>query len=279
MGRRKIIFLDVDGTLVDYKGRIPESAVAAVRLARKQGHKVYICTGRSRAEVYPEIWDIGLDGMIGGNGNYVEDHGQVIMHRCLSLEECRGIVDWLHGRGLEFYLECNAGLFGSENFETAGEPVIRMYSRRKGAEGSGMLTVRDAFPEMVFGADLYRDDVNKISFILNAYQDYTDAAAAFPDLKAGTWGGAGETVLFGDLALKDIDKAYAMDILLDHLNASAEDTIAFGDARVDIPMLQHSSVGVAMGNGGEEIRAMADYVTDDVECDGLWKAFFHLGLI
>ena len=245
MEHGKIIFLDVDGTLVDYKGRIPESAAAAVRLARQQGHKVYICTGRSRAEVYSEIWDIGLDGMIGGNGNYVEDSGQVLMHRSLSAGECRRIVDWLHERGLEFYLECNAGLFGSENFETAGEPVIRIYSRRKGAEGTDVLTVRDAFP----------------------------------DLKAGTWGGAGETALFGDLALKDIGKAYAMDILLDHLNASAEDAIAFGDARVDIPMLQHSSVGVAMGNGGEEIRAMADYVTDDVECDGLWKAFAYLGLI
>lgn len=44
-------------------------------------------------------------------------------------------------------------------------------------------------------------------------------------------------------------------------------------------MLEHSSVGVVMGNGGEEIRAMADYVTDDVEYDGLWKAFSHLGLI
>ena len=48
MEHGKIIFLDVDGTLVDYKGRIPESAAAAVRLARQQGHKVYICTGRRR---------------------------------------------------------------------------------------------------------------------------------------------------------------------------------------------------------------------------------------
>ena len=279
MRRRKIIFLDVDGTLVDYKGRLPESAVTAVRLARQQGHKIYICTGRSRAEVYPEIWDIGLDGMIGGNGNYVEDHGQVIMHRCFSLKECRGIVDWLHERKLEFYLECNAGLFGSENFETAGEPVIRRYSQRKGKEESDRMTVRDAFPEMIFGADLYRDDVNKISFILDSYEDYTEAAAAFPDLKDGTWGGAGETALFGDLALKEIDKVYAMDVLLEHLDASVEETIAFGDAKVDIPMLEHSSVGVVMGNGGEEIRAMADYVTDDVEYDGLWKAFSHLGLI
>ena len=142
-----------------------------------------------------------------------------------------------------------------------------------------MQTVRDAFPDMIFGAKLYRDDVNKISFVLNAYEDYLAAAAEFPELKAGTWGGAGETALFGDLALKDIDKAYAMDVLLKHLDASVEDAVAFGDAKVDIPMLEHSGVGVAMGNGGEEIRAAADYVTDDVENDGLQKAFSHLGLI
>lgn len=44
MKQRKIIFLDVDGTLADYSGHIPQSAVKAVRLARQKGHKVYICT-------------------------------------------------------------------------------------------------------------------------------------------------------------------------------------------------------------------------------------------
>ena len=121
--------------------------------------------------------------------------------------------------------------------------------------------------------------MNNISFALNSYEGYLAAASEFPELKAGTWGGTGGTALFGDLALKEIDKAYAMDVLLEHLHASVEDTVAFGDAKVDIPMLKHSSVGVAMGNGGEEIRAMADYVTDDVEHDGLWKAFEHMGLI
>ena len=58
----KFIFIDVDGTLVDYENNLPDSAVEAIRLARKNGHKVYICTGRSRAEVYQSIWDIGLDG-------------------------------------------------------------------------------------------------------------------------------------------------------------------------------------------------------------------------
>lgn len=113
----KIVFLDVDGTLVDYENHLPASAVTAIRKAREHGHRVYICTGRSRAEVYPELWNIGLDGMIGGNGSYVEDSGAVVMHRLITPDQCRRIVDWLHGRGLEFYLESNNGLFASERFE------------------------------------------------------------------------------------------------------------------------------------------------------------------
>ncbi|MBQ4252973.1 MAG: HAD hydrolase family protein, partial [Erysipelotrichaceae bacterium] len=64
----KTLFIDVDGTLVGYSNGIPASAVKAIRAARINGHRVYICTGRSEAEVYPDIWAIGLDGMIGGNG-------------------------------------------------------------------------------------------------------------------------------------------------------------------------------------------------------------------
>ena len=72
----KILFIDVDGTLVDYTNHLPESAVTAIRKARANGHRVYICTGRSRAEVYANIWDIGIDGMIGGNGS-MEDKKSV----------------------------------------------------------------------------------------------------------------------------------------------------------------------------------------------------------
>ena len=275
---RKIIFLDVDGTLVDYEGKLPDSAARAVWQARENGHRVYICTGRSHAEVYPYLWDIGLDGMIGGNGSYVEDNSEVVMHQTLTGAQCRSVVDWLQARGLSFYLESNSGLFASMDFETGALEAVREYSRCKNGE-AGVMTVREAFPDMIFGGDLYRGDVNKISFVLHGYQDYLDAAAAFPDLKAGTWGGSGETALFGDLGVKDITKAHAIDVLLAHLGADRADTIAFGDAKVDIPMLEYCAYGVAMGNGGDEIRATADLVTDDVEHDGLWNAFARLGLL
>lgn len=275
----KILFLDVDGTLVDYEGNLPESAVTAIRKARDNGHKVYISTGRSKAEVYSYIWDIGLDGMIGGNGSYVEDAGHVVMHQVINKEKCKKIVDWLHNRGLEFYLESNEGLFASENFEVRGESTIRQYSKIKGKAGAEEMTIRRAFPDMIFGGELYRDDLNKVSYILDSYQDYLDTMAEFPDLQSGTWGGKGEEALFGDLGVKNITKANAIEHLLKYLGRDRSDTIAFGDAKIDIPMLEYCSYGVAMGNGGSEVKEVADYITDDVEKDGLYKAFVKLNLI
>ena len=274
----KIVFIDVDGTLVNYENHLPESARDSIRQARKNGHRVYISTGRSKAEVYEEIWSIGLDGMIGGNGSYVEDNGEVIMHQLITAEQCRHIVDWLHERGLEFYLESNNGLFASEHFEEVAQPAIEEYAGRKGRDATNA-TVRSVFPEMIFDGELYRDDLNKVSYVLNSYQDYLDSIEEFPDLKPGTWGGAGETALFGDLGVKGITKAHAIDVLLKHLGADIKDTYAFGDAKIDIPMLEYCNVGIAMGSGGDEIKAMADYVTDSVDDDGIYNAFRHFGLI
>ncbi len=159
---------------------------------------------------------------------------------------------------------------------------MQEYTRRKGRPGADELTVRQAFPDMIFGCEgeqLYRDDLNKVSYLLGSYQDFLDTKAQFPDMQNGTWGGAGETALFGDIGVKDITKANAIAHLLVYLGADVRDTIAFGDAKVDIPMLEYCAYGVAMGSGGDEIKAMADLVTDGVDEDGLYNAFAKLGLI
>lgn len=278
---KETIFLDVDGTIVDYANHILASAVKAIRQAREKDHLVYVCTGRSRAEMPEEIWKIGFDGMIGGNGSYVEQKGQIIMHQLIPLDVEKRVVNWLHRRGLEFYLESNNGLFASEDFREVARPVLRAYAQEKGvsAEEVGQLEAEEALHGLVYGAELYRADLNKISFILKSYQDHLDSKEAFPELKAGTWGGKGEHALFGDLGVKNITKAHAIDVLLEYLGAKKEDTIAIGDAKVDIPMLEYCQVGVAMGNGGPEILAMADVITDDVVEDSFYNAFEKLGLL
>lgn len=276
----KILFIDVDGTLTNYKNEIPASAVDAIRAARTNGHKVYLCTGRSKAEIYDDIWAIGLDGLIGGNGAYVEDHDNVVTHKLITLEQCKRAVDWLHARGLEFYLESNAGLFASENFEAKGDPVVKKYAAYKAKANADEFTVRKLFPKMIYGADLYRDDLNKISFILDTYADYEAAKTEFGnELKVGTWGGKGDRALFGDFGVKDLSKAQGIADLLDYLKADTSETIAFGDSKWDITMFECCAQSVAMGDGEQAAKDAATFVTDAVDDDGLLNAFKKLNLI
>lgn len=277
MTGKKIILLDVDGTLVDYHGQLPASAANAVKRAIANGHEVFMCTGRARAEVQQELWDLGLDGLIGGNGNYIEHHGEAVLHNSLSEEDCRAIVDWCHERGHEFYLEANAGLFASENFREAARPVMTIYAARKGkpAPAAG----ETGFHGMVYGQPLVRDDVMKISYILDSIEDHEAAKKAFPNLQHGTWGGRGAEALFGDIGVYGITKAHAVEALLEHLGADKADAIAFGDATVDIPMFEASGYAVAMGDASQDVKDAADHITTDVEEDGITNAFKHLGLI
>lgn len=129
----KILLIDIDGTLVDYENHLPESAVCAIRAARANGHRVYLCSGRSKAENKQEIWDIGIDGYIGGNGSYVESDGKVLLHQLITADQCRRIVDWLDARGLEFYLESNNGLFASRTFKDVVIQVMGSTAAGRGA--------------------------------------------------------------------------------------------------------------------------------------------------
>lgn len=278
---KKIVFLDVDGTLINYDAILPKSAAEAVEGARKNGHKVYICTGCSKAEI-EERHLCELDGMIGGNGAYVEDDGKVVMHQGLSKEDVKHIVDWCNDRHLGFYLEANSGMYCNDYMLEQGPQVMVKYALGKGANEEQAKQMSSGFVGSFIhlkGEDLYRDDVNKISFILSDYQDHLDSKKEFPSLIANTWGGRGELALFGDLGPTGITKRHAIEVLLKYLNADVKDTISFGDAKIDESMFECCAYNVAMGNANDELKAKADYVTADVDDDGLYKAFKHIGLI
>ena len=192
-----------------------ESAKKAVALARKNGHKVYICTGCSKAEIsqrdLPE-----LDGMIGANGGYIEDAGEVVMHQSLTVDQVKHIVDWCNGRQLGFYLEANSGMYINDYFVQQAPATMRAYAMGKGADEEQAQQAADSFiGGMTRTDDLYRDDVNKVSFILSSYQDHLDSKVEFPSLEANTWGGKGELALFGDLGPTGITKRHAIEVLLE----------------------------------------------------------------
>lgn len=271
----KVLFIDVDGTLVDYHGRLPDSAAKALAEAREAGHLVLFCSGRAVAEMPESLWDLKPAGYIGGNGNYIEIGDVVVLQNALSAADCRAIVDWLAGRGTEFYLEANAGLFASPGFREAAAPVMVQYTQRKGQPPPGADL---GFHGMVYGGELYRDDVMKISYLLDSYDDHLAAKAEFPGLQHGVWGGRGADALFGDVGVAGVTKAIAVQAVLDYLKVDRDRTIAFGDAAVDLPMFAECGFKVAMGNASDDVKEAADLITDDVEHDGLANALAALGL-
>lgn len=208
----KIIFLDIDGTIVDYDNLIPISAKKAIQLARSKGHKIYLNSWRSKAELPNELFEIDFDGIIGGNGNYVENEAEVLLHQALAPEAERMIAEWLLNNDLPFYLESNEGLFASPGFENKAQDALKKYIQGKNP-------------------------------------------------------------------IKDVSKAHAIDVLLSYLKASPKQTVAFGDAKIDIPMFEYCATSVAMENAGQETKTAADLVTTDVNDDGLWNGFKMIGVI
>ena len=95
-----------------------------------------------------------------------------------------------------------------------------------------------------------------------------------PGLTATRW-----CDVFVDINAEGVNKAAGIRSFADYLGLDLSETMAFGDGGNDIPMLRAAGIGVAMGNASDEVKSYADYVTDHIDNDGLYKAFKHFNLI
>lgn len=91
---RKILFFDIDGTLITEDGRryFPDSARRALAQARANGHLVFINTGRVYCNVTDEIKDAGFDGFVCGCGTSIYYDGKELFHNDVSRDVCRDIA-------------------------------------------------------------------------------------------------------------------------------------------------------------------------------------------
>ena len=78
---------------------------------------------------------------------------------------------------------------------------------------------------------------------------------------------------------KGSSKASAMEYVAEYLNIPMSQTVAIGDGANDIPMLEAAECAIVMGNAPEDVKNLADYVTTDVDKDGIWNALKWLGVI
>ena len=274
MSSEKIIFLDIDGTLIDYTQQLPQSAREALSRAQANGHKLLISSGRSKPSIYPWLLNLGFDGIIAGEGAYAEFGGKVVFESAIPESQISRVYAYLNDQKIGFYEESNSGLHGNRYFlsETARSFGV---SEEVAAEN-----LQTAFPGLTFDHQDYHLDVNKVSFVMSPRISKSELEKEFGEyFRIGIWNIFGKGRDFGDFTQKNLNKATAVAVLLEALGRDREDTFAFGDSFNDIEILQYCQTGIAMGNAVDELKAVADYVTSDVTDDGIFNAFKHFGLI
>lgn len=281
--RRRIVFLDVDGTIVEHGSHVAPSTGEAVRAARAAGHLVYLSTGRSAADIHPNVADIGFDGAITNSGALVVAGDEVVIERPLPREATERLLAAMRGRGIRFFLQTRDGVYASDDMAELMRDYAAVLEAREAAgeevrpEDSLVGLAQRTFPP-VEEADLSR--IDKAVFVSDhedgLEQLRTDLGDAFLVVPGSVPLPGGSN---GEINERDTTKGSAIQLLLDHLGIDVADAIAVGDSWNDIEMFQVCGVAVAMGNAHAELKALADFVTTDVLDDGIANAFRRLGLI
>jgi hydroxymethylpyrimidine pyrophosphatase-like HAD family hydrolase len=112
--KEKLLFFDIDGTLVGFDGKIPDSTYRAIDMARSEGHKVFICTGRSRCQIYDFLLEYGFDGIIAATGAYVEYEGKVIRHETIGRERIGGLVSYFERENTAYALQAEGSQIATQ---------------------------------------------------------------------------------------------------------------------------------------------------------------------
>ena len=66
---------------------------------------------------------------------------------------------------------------------------------------------------------------------------------------------------------------------MDYYSIDIDECMAFGDGGNDKEMLEFAKIGVAMGNASDDVKSIADYVTTDVDNDGILNALKHFNVL
>lgn len=254
----KAAFFDIDGTLFSHTiHAIPESTRRTVNLLREKGIKVFIATGRSLKETKRvPLGDLKFDG-------YVTLNGQI----CLDAEENILFEVPIKGEDGAYLLDA----FVNKKFPLAIVEKERIYInyiddsviRAQKSVNIPLLPIKE-----YEGAPIYQ-------FIGYMNCEETEKIAPkIPNCKITRWYNEGI-----DIISKDGGKANGIQKVLEFYGMTKEEIIAFGDSDNDMDMLEFAGIGVAMGNAEESVKAVADYVTTDIDEDGIWNACKHFELI
>lgn len=266
-----VLFFDVDGTLTsfdpddmtdkDFNAVHPSKAVVdAFGRLRNAGHQAFICTGRPLWLVADGLRALNPAGIVAMAGATLEVEGRVVHEDCFDEDVIEELAHRIAAAGGEALFETNGATYSLE-------PV--------GVEQSFLLGA-----DVVHGVDQMRVDgrlrVGKVCLNApNLARVANDDGFIERNFELCNTGGRNR-----ELSPKGIDKGVGVARALEYLGREGNArTFGFGDSGNDLGMLAAVETAVAMGNAMPEVKAVADYVTDDVAHDGTVTAMRHFGLI
>jgi len=254
----KIIFFDIDGTLIDPQtGRISEKTAQTLKQLQEKGIKRCIVTGRPPASL-PDFGDLHFDVMSTFNGSFCYTGTEVIYSNPIDPADVRIVL---------------------QNAASLGRPVSIAVRDRLAANGidqdladyyrvAGLeLTVAEDFDETC------REDIYQIMLGCREADHGAIIQGADNVKLAISWERA------VDVIPRTGGKGTAIRRILAYYHLDPTEALAFGDSHNDVEMLQAVGTGVAMGNATRQLKAVADRVCDSVSEDGIYHYCMEHGLI
>lgn len=259
-----VVFFDIDGTVMDYETQIiPESAVEAIRLLKKNGHIPVVNTGRPIGHVDPRIQKLDFSGWICSCGMELILDGQMIYKDYPTVEECRYILDLAHSCRMAIQTEGHDSLLFDADMPYPPQGLRE--AKRLGQQGLRIAPVQETENPDFIKFVTYDTPVCRRTEFLEGISPYFEAIIRENTLV--------EYIKNGH------SKAEGMERFLKELHVPKEEIFAIGDSENDLTMFAMAGTTICLGDGVEAVKQKADYVTDPVLEDGVFNALCHFGLI
>lgn len=267
----------MDGTLISPSTRhIPESAVKGIRKAMENGHKCFICTGRSYHLGLEYDDEIHMPGMVFCNGAGIAYEGEILNTKDIDPElvyKMMEITDYLGG---DYSLLTREYMFKNEK--------SYLNSARNWGSRYEDLTTEEIFAKrgVKFMGDYHGEPVQKIDIYFSSQMIADIFFARVPESlqlvrAGGYYAGTGDRG--GEITAAGVNKGTGVRDVLARFGGTLDDCYGFGDSNNDIEMMKTCGHSIAMGNGSDSVKNICEYVTDHVDEDGIYNALVHYGLI
>ena len=280
---RKLIFLDIDGTLLPPGDMlIPDSTLQALRAARANGHKLFLCTGRNLRMTAPLLEYGCFDGAICSAGGYVLCDGQVLVDLPMEPEQCSGLSAVLEQHGVDYTLESRDETFAGPKMTARWKFTADAPDKPLNSEAARWRKAMEDGMTMSPLAEYKGEPLYKIVYIAERSEDLDEAKRLYEDrfvFCESKLDGLDGGYVNGELINRKFDKGRGIKAVCDYLGVPLQDSIGFGDSDNDLQMTDVVGISVCMADGSASLKQRCDRIAPSVYEDGIAKEFAALGLI